>query len=145
MMDDAIHAFDSKKTCTGAALQEARTYEAEIRKRLAAYGITPQDAFSYGRSYLKNNQDTALVNLDIMTRFKTSCPRIAAAKQIRKNRYCRNYTYSICFHFISMISTYPPAFSDLPQYSLELLQRLFTSSFPSGDIRNFNLHLTASY
>ncbi|EQJ53779.1 hypothetical protein QSI_3253 [Clostridioides difficile P28] len=44
-----------------------------------------------------------------------------------------------------MISTYPPAFSDLPQYSLELLQRLFTSSFPSGDIRNFNLHLTASY
>lgn len=74
MMDDAIHAFDSKKICTGAALQEARTYEAEIRKRLAAYGITPQDAFSYGRSYLKNNQDTALVNLDIMTRFKNIMP-----------------------------------------------------------------------
>lgn len=65
---------DSKKICTGAALQEARTYEAEIRKRLAAYGITPQDAFSYGRSYLKNNQDTALVNLDIMTRFKNIMP-----------------------------------------------------------------------
>ena len=74
MMDDAIGVFDSKNICKGAALQEARTYEAEIRKRLAAYGITPQEAFSYGRSYLKNNQDTALVNLDIMTRFKNIIP-----------------------------------------------------------------------
>lgn len=74
MMDEAIGAFDSKKNCTGAALQEAKTFEAEVRKRLAAYGLTPQEAFSYGRSYLKNNQDTALVNLDIVTRFKNIIP-----------------------------------------------------------------------
>lgn len=74
MMDDAIGAFDSKKFCTGAALQEAKMYEAEIRKRLAAYGITPQEAFSYGRSYLINNQETALVRLDILTRFKNNMP-----------------------------------------------------------------------
>lgn len=74
MMDEAIDAFDSKKNCMGAALQEAKTFEAEVRKRLAAYGLTPQEAFSYGRSYLKNNQDTALVNLDIVTRFKNIIP-----------------------------------------------------------------------
>lgn len=74
MMEDAIGAFHSKSFCTGDAVQEAKSYEADIRKRLTAYGITPQEAFSYGRSYLETNQDTALVNLDIMTRFKNIIP-----------------------------------------------------------------------
>lgn len=30
MMDEAIGAFVSKKNCTGAALQEAKTFEAEV-------------------------------------------------------------------------------------------------------------------
>ncbi|MFR5080571.1 MAG: hypothetical protein ACLTDX_22260, partial [[Clostridium] innocuum] len=66
------------------------------------------------------------------------CPRIAQPL----NKYVKTDTAGITpavsvfhFHFALISLTYPPAFSDLPQYSLELLQRLFACYvFPSGDI-----------
>lgn len=74
MMEDSIGAFQSNKFCSGDSLKEAKTYEKEIRKRLTAYGITPQEAFSYGQRYLQNNKNVALINLDLITRLEKFMP-----------------------------------------------------------------------
>ena len=74
MMEDSIGAFQSNKFCSGDSLKEAKTYEKEIRKRLATYGITPQEAFSYGQRYLQDNKNVALINLDLITRLEKFMP-----------------------------------------------------------------------
>ena len=70
LMLDGSENFTSKQLCQGKEEDAARQYAKKIERYLQKYGITPQDAFTYGKLYLENNQAIAQWNYGLLKLFR---------------------------------------------------------------------------
>lgn len=69
LMLDGSESFTSKQYCKGEDKKAAQQYAKTIERYLKDYGITPQEAFTYGQQYLENNQGIAQMNYSLMQLF----------------------------------------------------------------------------